>query len=79
MRAAQQQLGAEWTESRARERIRRRTVAREMIGDELGGAAAIAERETDAAAGHRRNMARGIADEKHIGGGERRDRAADRE
>ena len=39
----------------------------EMIGHELGGAAAEVERITDAAARYRRRHACGIADQRHAG------------
>ena len=64
--------------SRASADMRRRSMAGEMIGDELGGAAAIAERQTDAASGQWRNMAGGITDEEDVVRARRRYRAADR-
>ena len=58
--------------------MRRRSEPVQVIGDQLCGAAAIAERQTNAAAGQRRDVTGGIADEKNIGRSRRPDRSADR-
>src|SRR5690606_29053271 len=45
--------------------VRCRAAVLQMVGDERRRAPSVAEGEADAAAGHRRDPARGIADEKH--------------